>query len=350
MKRIYIVSALVIFIVAAISVSLLSKGLTKNPLGEAIIETGLMHEPITILAFGDMMLDRQVRNQMAKHGYGYPFERIAPLLKGNDIVVVNAEGAFTDFPSVTADLLNKALKFTFDAKVLPTLKALGFTVLSQANNHTLDFGHEGYARSVAAIEHAGIGWFGDAMNDPAVPWTTEIGGRKIVFIGLHQYFNPDDLAVMEEIVRARTEGAFTVVFPHWGEEYQASTTDFQRTKGRQFIDAGADLVLGSHPHVIEPVEIYKGRAIFYSLGNFIFDQSFSRATSEGLAVHISLDGKEVSYDLIPFVIEKEQAAIMEEKRRGEILAELAAHSEVPESVRNGMLEGTFTLENPHEDQ
>lgn len=300
--------------------------------------------PLDILAFGDMMLDRNVRNKMTEFGYRYPFARIESFLKGHDIVVANAEGPFTDFPSLTASLVNKTLTFTFDKRALPVLKELGFTIFSQANNHTRDFGREGYEQSVAAINTAGIAVFGDAFNNNPGPYIANVRGQKVAFVGYHQYYDQDTTSTLKAIEQADLQDAFVIVYPHWGEEYEQGMTDFQKRTARQFIDAGADLILGAHPHVIEPIEIYNGKAIFYSLGNFIFDQSFSIPTSQGLAVQIMLDSDEISYELFPFDIIKEQAVLMSDEKKSAVFSKLAERSIVSHEVRSAIKEGKFTLE------
>ncbi|MFA6521905.1 MAG: CapA family protein, partial [Candidatus Gracilibacteria bacterium] len=146
--------------------------------------------------------------------------------------------------------------------------------------------------------------------------------------------------VVAEIKKVRPESDFIVILPHWGVEYARKPTVGQIKEARMFIDAGADLIIGTHPHVIETIEEYKGKYIFYSLGNFIFDQYFSVDTMQGLAVGASLkkqsDGvsMNVEYRIYPITINKySQAELASEAKRKEILEWLSKNSEVSESVK-----------------
>lgn len=282
-------------------------------------------EPVTILAFGDMMLDRAVRRRILVEGNEYPFAPLiaANFFRGYDIVVANAEGPFTSQPSKTIVPGVTDLTFTFDPAMLPTLRAIGFTLLSQSNNHTFDFGLDGYRESIANIEQAGIGWFGSFSNETVAPFVKNVRGQKIAFVGYHQYGAGGSAAVLAKIRELRAAdgmnagavsavpATFIIVYPHWGEEYNPETTETQRTLAHAFVDAGADAVLGAHPHVIEPIEVYKNRAIFYSLGNFIFDQDFSVATQRGLAVSITIDSTHVRYETFPLALARGQASLLQ---------------------------------------
>jgi poly-gamma-glutamate synthesis protein (capsule biosynthesis protein) len=298
----------------------------------------------TILAFGDLMLDRSVRVAIEANGPEYPFAPLKDFLTGYDIVVANAEGAFTSSSSVSVD--NHALlQFTFDPSELPTLKKLGFTLFSQANNHALNFGMSGLRQSQSLIRASGMETFGDPLNDNPGPYYQTVRGIKIAFVGYHQ-FSGTDTNVIAAIRQSHAAGAFTIVYPHWGEEYLSTSTPFQQTKAHAFIDAGADLILGAHPHVIEPIEIYKGKAIFYSLGNFIFDQSNTGPTSEGLSVGISLEPGTVSYTLFPLKITRAQASVMgppDQQRIFMTMAENAMLSGDEASLRNSIAGGYFSL-------
>jgi len=297
----------------------------------------------TILAFGDMMLDRVVRQKINENGPRYPFLPLTRFLIGSDIIVANAEGPFTTHTSKTLNIPNAPLLFTFDPTTLPVLKKLGFTLLSQANNHTLNFGHEGLKESQQFIESAGLSWFGDPLNQDVHPYTTTIRGQKITFIGYHQFVEGGFNTVIREIKLADQQGSFVVVYPHWGIEYNLGVGQTQINEAHAFIDAGADVILGSHPHVVEPLEIYKNKAIFYSMGNFIFDQAANGPTGKGLSVGISLTPDNVSYFLFPLTIRQGQASLTSYDERARILATLAEVSVVPTEVKESIINGIFNL-------
>lgn len=265
-------------------------------------------QPVTILAFGDLMLDRVVRQDIDAYGPMYPFEKIAPVLAGHDIIVGNAEGIFSDEQSVSVENHDE-LDFTFATSTLSTLKALGFTALSEANNHALNFGWDVLHQSQQWMHENGIDTFGDPENQNPGPLYETVRGMKVAFVGYDEFSSDggSDAGVLQAIAIAHKAGAFTIVYPHWGEEYDDATTPLQQSEAYKFIDAGADAVLGSHPHVVEPIEIYKNKAIFYSMGNFIFDQSFSDDVMYGIGVEISLTASTATYVLVPFTIEHAQA-------------------------------------------
>ncbi len=297
----------------------------------------------TILAFGDMMLDRNVRKKIIEQGATFPFLPLKRFLIGSDVVVANAEGPFTANPSVTLNKINAPLQFTFNPATLPTLKKLGLTLLSQANNHAENFGLVGLHQSEKNIENAGLNWFGDPLNSDLHSFTETIRGQKITFVGYHQFVVGGLKNVLEEIKSAHESGSFVVIYPHWGIEYNPNASLTQTDLAHAMIDAGADLILGSHPHVIEPIEIYKDKAIFYSLGNFIFDQAQSGPTAEGLSVGISLTKDRVSYFLFPLDIKSEQASLMPYAGRVKIFETLAQNSSVPEQLKADINKGIFTL-------
>ncbi len=298
---------------------------------------------VHILAFGDLMLDRHVRQKIDTNGGDYLFENIKKLFAGQDIIVANAEGVFTDNDS-TASYDN--LVFTFSTTTLPLLKQLGFTFFSQANNHALNFGWKGLTESKNNIVAAGMDSFGDPDNVNPGPLVTQVNGIKVAFVGYDQFSakNGDDTSALAAIATAKAQGAFVIVYPHWGIEYQSTTTEFQRTEAHRFVDAGADAILGGHPHVVEPIEIYNGKAIFYSMGNFIFDQPWDD-TREGLGIGLSLTDTSVTYTLQPFEIQLMQPTPLQNAFRSIYLLGLSeTASTTDQSLRPAIATGSFVLQ------
>lgn len=302
-----------------------------------------VEKPITILAFGDMMLDRNVRVNIKNNTASYPFENIKDFLSGHDIVVANLEGAFTNFRSVTAGVINGPLSFTFDPKIIATLKQLNFNLFSVANNHSLNFGRAELNKSNKLLEKEGISWFGDPSNKNLNSFTTTIRGQKITFIGYHEFAYQGLDLIINEIKLAKENESFVIIYPHWGEEYRESMNSGQVKIAHQFIDTGADLILGSHPHVIEPIEIYNGKAIFYSLGNFIFDQYSTGPTSEGLSVGMSITKDKVIYNIYPFDIKNTQVSLMSKINSDAVLNNLSIKSVADDQIKNGIKSGEFVL-------
>lgn len=258
-----------------------------------VITSDTEHREITVLFVGDMMFDRGVRNTTSKKGFDTVFGQSKDIFKNAnaDIVVGNLEGPITSYPSKiilpdgsTTDELN----FTFPAGTAKALKEHGFNIVSLANNHTANQGADGLAQTKKYLSEAGIAFFGSPFNKASeLSTTTCQNDICISLIGWHEFANTPYTDISKEIKRLRPISDIIVVFSHWGVEYQQRPTIRQREIAHAWIDAGADLTVGAHPHVIQSVEEYKGKKIFYSLGNFIFDQYFSFNTTHGLAIALT---------------------------------------------------------------
>ena len=296
-----------------------------------------------LFIFGDMMLDRGVRERMGTYGTEYPFAGIKDLLSGHDIVVGNLEGPFTDFKSKTMGIKNAPLEFTFDPAVIATLKNLGFNLFSLANNHTANFGQEGLRQTRQYLSENGIGYFGDPFNAKEVSKIVEINGLKVGFVGFHEFAYQNLDLVLAEIVKVRAETDLVLVFPHWGVEYNKKATANQKELAHAFIDAGVDVVVGAHPHVIEPIEIYKDKPIFYSLGNFVFDQDFSFDTTHGLTLELVYRKNKSIYRLIPVSVIKSEVKVATSTERTAILDSLANLSQVSEEMKSQIRLGEVVL-------
>lgn len=265
------------------------QNVVENPAGE---------EPVKILLVGDLMLDRTVRTTIDKKGFEYSFTDIKSIFEGMDLAVGNLEGAITSNSSLSQKNFN-ILKFTFPSSDARALRDLGFSGFSLANNHALDFGHDGYLETITNLGLNDLFYFGSPTNDQNLSSSENIKGQDICFVGYHSLFVESLSPVVDEIKRIKPKCDFIVAFAHWGVEYEDYENKDQEREAYALVDAGADLVVGAHPHVIQPVEVYRGKAIFYSLGNFIFDQDFSLATRQGLAVQMELGGENVTYKFIP---------------------------------------------------
>jgi len=262
----------------------------------------------TILFVGDIMLDRTIAKHAQKYGVDSLFSKVQGLLSANDAVIGNLEGTMSDYPSVSQSDYS-ILRFTFDPSYARFLKNNHFTAVSLANNHSLDFGKDGYEETVTNIKSAGIVTFGSPFNDKNISTTIPIQGKKICLVGYHDLYVPDSTPAVKEIQKIRPYCSYIILFAHWGVEYKQTATDRQIMLAHKFIDAGADLVIGAHPHVVEPIEIYKNKAIFYSLGNFIFDQNLSFWTEHGLAVRVEFGETSTRFTLIPTTVSNKEVSV-----------------------------------------
>lgn len=297
--------------------------------------------PQSILIFGDMMLDRSVAERMDNFGLDYPFREIRDILWQSKIVVANLEGVFTDNKSVARKDSSK-LQFTFDKKLAPIFKEFNFSILSQANNHTNDFGREGALESYKFLEENSISSFGDFFNEHDNVAFGEINNKKIVFIGFNEFSYINENKILD-LIKKYDDGYKVIVMPHWGIEYKDVSNANQQKLAHDFIDAGADIVIGSHPHVVQEIEIYNNKLIFYSLGNFVFDQDFSKKTTEGLGVKVIFGDKNTRISLIPFNILKSQVHLKDKNDREDFFKDLSNRSH--ESIQGNILKGEIELKN-----
>ncbi len=291
---------------------------------ESMVQANKTPEPrsISLLFFGDMMLDRGVRAQIAKIGYDQVFVRATRELSSKyDLTIANLEGPITTYKSKTIGPDGRGISgfaFTFATSSAIAIKESGIDIVSLANNHIENFGPDGVKQTVKWLRDANMKYFGNATNsgsefNPPAPLSNIFCEKEIciAYIGYHEFTKQnDEQQVVKEIKNAKAKNAdFIIVMPHWGVEYEHTPSQKQKTLAHAWIDAGADLVVGSHPHVIQSMEVYNGKKIFYSLGNYLFDQYFSYHTTHGLAVgfHITENAATTtkskfeitSFDLIP---------------------------------------------------
>jgi poly-gamma-glutamate synthesis protein (capsule biosynthesis protein) len=234
---------------------------------------------IKLLFTGDIFLDRHIDEKSRKSPlkYAYPFSGLNTLDRENyDTWVGNLECPVTEKQSTAYEKENY-LKFSCKKEYLPELRKY-FDIVSLANNHTDNMGgRKGIEETRKHLTDVGIRHFGDFDNSQtgqvcAIQYVKEI---PFAFCGFHGVYKlPTEKEL--EIIKEYSKYFVTFVMPHQGEEYKFTSNSFQKKIYRKMIDNGADVVYGSHPHVIQEVEDYKGKKIFYSLGNFIFDQSWAK--------------------------------------------------------------------------
>lgn len=214
---------------------------------------------------------------------------------------------------------NSGTTFTGNPALLRVLKEAGIDFLSLANNHIGDGGVYRISETIAAIKAAGMasGGAGENLAEAQRPWLTTVGGITVGIVAVDQV-NPSTharvdrpgsapIGVLEmraSITAARNAGAdLVILFPHWGLEFQAQPTASQRRFAKRAIEAGADMILGSHSHWASAMEIINDKPVFYSMGNFIFDQNWSVETAQGLVIESTFIGSRlVSTRMLPTVI------------------------------------------------
>ena len=272
----------------------LQNNLAENSDGDKVVPK----KPIKILFVGDMMFDRYIREGVEKYGngdYNYVFGQIKDKLAGYDLVVGNLEGPITDKSSVsvgTAMDEKKNLVFTFDPAVAKTLFENNIKLVDLGNNHILNQNEDGVVQTKKYLDEASVQYFGDmgAKSPIGDLAPKNVNGTKIGFVNYNYSVAGSLERAVEDIKNIKNKSDIVVVCPHWGTEYKVGDPGQEiRNEAYQLIDAGADLIVGGHPHVIEDSEVYKNKKIYFSLGNFVFDQYFQKETMEGLGVELTVN-------------------------------------------------------------
>lgn len=294
------------------------------------------------LAFvGDILPAARVLELMKINGYDYPFRGSKALLEAADIAAGNLEAPITVRGKPAED---KLYVFRGTVEALEAVKDAGFDFLSLANNHTLDYGWQGLSDTMDALDDAGLKHAGSGNDDKEAfePSYIEANGMTVAFIsvtrvvpvvewkadrnrpGVAEAYSPD--RAVDAIGQAKKNADVVVVMVHWGEERKDKPVAHQTDLAHRFVDAGADLVIGSHPHVLQGFESYKGKWIAYSLGNFVFSTTSARSSETGiLNAECGKDGA-CSLSFTPMFAKSSQPAPMEDAEGKELLARLATLS------------------------
>lgn len=291
---------------------------------------------------GDMMLGRNVEEVIDRKGIDYIFKYVQPYFKASDYVTGNFEN-----PIVTKEydkIEGKNIYLSAKPIVVDGLKKANFSVLNLANNHMLDYGVGGLNDTFATIEKSGLGIVGavkenlkvaeanvvtqfpyngvyltDDLAKSAISYT-EKNGLKVATLGFTDAYAkgftatigrsgvlPMDPEIVLPLVKQASLNADLVfVHMHWGQEYDNAPSPRQKEMAKAVVDAGADVIIGHHPHVLASVEVYKDSLILYSLGNFVFDQGWSRTRETAMAQYHVLNNGKVKVELIPMRIKEAQ--------------------------------------------
>ena len=302
----------------------------------------------TILLTGDMMLNRGVEDLIKQNSVYYPFQRISQLLRGVDIVFGNLEGPVVKNPPEFPD---NSLKFAFNPEVMKGISWAKFNLFSLANNHTLNWGKEGLEETKDWLRKYGINFVGDPLSgswrelDAYFP---SDNSDNIIFLAFNQIFpflaKEEEMIETVKAVKSLNSEKLLIISLHWGEEYQLTNSLAQQKLAHQIIEAGADLIIGHHPHVVQNIEKYQGKLIFYSLGNFIFDQCFSLETQQGLAVGVEVHPDKLIFRLFPLQINRGQPVLMKQSQESEFLIKLAERSGSDKKLVDAIKSGIIKME------
>lgn len=264
--------------------------------GEAILYVDKPNTPIILTFVGDIMLDRHIRKNAEKNGYSVILESFTEKLNQSDLVIANLEGPVTRFPSRSIDSIIRSpdnFIFTFASESLALLSTNNIYLVSLGNNHILDFGTDGLMQTKTFLRDNNIHFIGDP-HDVANTYQMTLADTSFGFVAYNHFLNPTTTETLESIRTLASSTDFTIVYAHWGEEYATTSDTYQRSLAHQFVEAGADLIIGSHPHVIQEKEIYNRVPIYYSLGNFIFDQYWNEKVRCGAGVTVTLEHAKIT--------------------------------------------------------
>lgn len=267
---------------------------------------------ITMIATGDVIPARSVNTRMINRGFTWPFEKTKDLLAAADLTIINLEA-----PLVSGCLpTDQGMIFCCDTRAVEGLVYAGVDIATLANNHTDNYSQSGIDETKEILSEKGI--------TPVTQMVLKnIKGITFAFLAFNDIGIPDE-GIKEKITAARAQADIVVVSFHWGVEYTTQPTDRQIRMAHEAVDVGADVILGNHPHWIQPVELYKDKFIIYAHGNFIFDQMWSEETKYGVVGRYTFyDGKLVDIEYIPVYIQDYgQPQILEGQQRETILQKM----------------------------
>ncbi len=285
----------------------------RSPL-DVVSDAITVDRPITVLVGGDVNMGRQIGQKILAGDVDYPFTKISETLQEADITFVNLESQLADLGGETQSPTNE-FRFAGPPEGARSLANAGIDIVSVANNHMWDYGRDRLLETLDHLDSAGVAFVG-ASRDTDNRWSPnimEVGGHKIGWLATTTLLNGYERSGAAEqvafynqesmddaITSLVDEVDWVLVSVHTGNEYQTTPEKETVDLMRGLIDAGADVVIGHHPHVARPIEIYNGKPIFYSLGNFAFWQPFSFETQHSFLTKLTLDRQAgLSYEVIP---------------------------------------------------
>lgn len=272
---------------------------------------------ISLLMFGDVNLGRTVGQELVKGNLQFPFQLVKDTLSRADVVFVNLESQLSDQNGETQHPKYNLI-FTGPPSGARCIKEANISVVSTANNHAFDYGMKALRETILNLQGAGVQAVGTSLDSVAgsMHAVVEREGFRIGFLAYTQFVNIngswrgriavfDSVQARQDIEALRSKVDLLVVSYHGGAEYTDKPAAKLRREFQMIAEAGADLVVGHHPHYVQGIESYRGKLIFYSLGNFVFYQPQLELTQFGLGVHLTLvrRGAKVELDrarLLPF--------------------------------------------------
>lgn len=322
----------------------------KSPSSAAVDDKSVAKvevEPLvkSMLFLGDILLARNVEYLMTEKGLNYSFESISPTLNSFEIVIGNFESAMSDPHSRTPSFV---MRFSTPTTSLPTLVSSGVTHVSLANNHAYDFGPAGYINAKEKLAAAPLITFGHPNTLSLEDSVTfiDVNNSRVALVAIHAVFSvPYQNEVKALFNTLRDTSDIQIVYIHWGDEYILSHNKTQENFARVLIASGADVIVGHHPHVTQDIGVIDGVPIFYSLGNFLFDQYFSTDVQQGYMLALAPTKSQIEFAIIPVTSleTRSKPRLMEGEEKTVFLEALASRSYKPFSEYILAGKGIFTV-------
>lgn len=320
--------------------------------GQIVKPSGETTQPTwTLNAIGDIIIGRVVYQKVQQHGVNYPFQKMAAQVKDADLTTADQEAAISDRHTI---LCNNCMAFASPDRVTDGYTLAGIDAVNLANNHSYNAGTEAFTDTIASLTKRDIKHFGGGNNftDAHSPLIMNIKGVKVAMLGYNSIvggysatattpgmaeisiapwepWNETEVVQMEtDIKAAKAQADVVLVYYHWGTEYTHLANEEQRKVAHRALDAGATMIIGSHPHWVQGIEWYHDKLITYSLGNFVFDQEWSRKTKQGTFLKAKFLGKSlISAELVPYRIDDySQPGPVQPAEAAEILSNIFTHS------------------------
>jgi len=300
--------------------------------------TALREPPPSVIVAGDIMLGGRAKKAVAEFGPDYPFDGVLPLLQRAPIVLGNLEGPFAE----KARKQRRNFSYRVDVSLASSLSRAGINVVTLANNHLTDCGRSGVLETLKALSNAnvlalGAGTNGRTAHEPVI---LQAGGMRVGLLGYYwnrrtaatanlpgSAMDPRE-ALAADIGALRERADRIVVTFHWGVPYEREPSSEDRAKAHFTVDCGADAVVGHHPHIVQPFEIYRGCPIFYSVGNLAFGSGNSRA--EGLLVGLRFEDTRTVVNVYPLYVKNRDPRVNYQPK---VLADRAAERVLSELVK-----------------
>ncbi|KAE8558732.1 CapA family protein [Paenibacillus polymyxa] len=312
---------------------------------------------VTLHFIGDVQFSGKVEQRLEQNGFDFPYQYLGSLFHKDDLTIANLE---TPVTTNGVGALNKTYVYKSSPKALTAMAAAGIDAVNLANNHILDQGTSGLLDTLNYLDEKGIAHAGAGRNakEAYAPHYFERNGIKIALLGATRVMPEanwnagaqqpgvagayDSTAIVKSIREARNQADLVIVVAHWGKERATALESHQTELSHAFIDAGADLVVGGHPHVLQGMEQYKGKWIAYSTGNFIFSKSTVPATWDTAIFQATCTRNgDCKMKLTPYRADLGQPIPLKDAEASKILQKVAALS--PSNVSIGV-DGTVSVQ------